>query len=889
MVNGRIFSVGDYFMHFASFRVLVEIIRKLKKTATEKNMAINKYVTTLSTLFISFADIIFFISSFVFLAKDKKQINHEIFNYSFGSSTFDLVILSLSRFCLLFGASIGLLYNNVHGAQNLDNSKRFIIYYGCFTAIFIVIKIMYFTEDSRNNMPARVWFMLGITLVTIITTYACWKLLSLSRSTYTRKKLEINRSGDASSIDSTGTSGSESGSEGVGSDAEDSDDDADDDDDGCKMNPVDKREASKLSGVATICKLIMLAKKDLVYVLIAFLFLITCSVCEVFLPYYTGNVLNYIIIDKSLTKFKESMLYMALLALLAGFSAGMRGGILTYIFGRYTLRLQNTLFAKIMQMEIGFFDERKTGEITSRLTSDCTKIGDGIGFNLNIFMRSIVKMVGILFFMVKLSWKLTIVMFITFPVIGIISEFFGKKYQVISEKVQSSLAHANSCAEESISSIRTVRSFAAEEVETNRYAKRLSKTLSLYKTEGFLTAGYEWSLEITDLVMLLLILYYGGHLVMLNDLSGGHLISFVLYSWDMSQCFEEIGDVFTGLMEVVGSAKNVCLYIERKPLISNSGTISTENGINGNIEFKNVTFSYPTREDITVLDDINFTVQPGEVVALVGPSGGGKTSIVSLLQHFYEPINGQILIDGVDVKEYEHHFLHAKMSLVQQEPVLFARKLSENIIYGLQFQVSDEEIENAAKLANAHSFILDLPETYKTETGEKGVQLSGGQKQRIAIARAMIRKPTILLLDEATSALDSESEHLVQQAINKNSTGRAIIIIAHRLSTVEKADKILVIDKGKIVERGKHQELIDKQGYYAGLVKRQILGSSYDEPLMKSPIQNHSAEGPVVRSRSNSPHSRLNLPNGSHHDSLGSSVSTVSSGGSSYKEHNVKV
>ena len=820
-------------------------------------MAINKYATVVIAFTTALADLMFFISAFIFMADDQIQIKHEIFHYSFGGSTFDLLIMSLSRFCLLIGAGLGLLHSNIHGVHNLKQSSKFIVYYGCFTAIYIVLKIMYFTEDSRNHMAPRVWWMLGITLLTIITTYSCWRLLSYSKCAQMDKTINPNR--DDTSIESNSVHSSNDSE--LCSD--DSDDDDDDDDGGCKMNPMDKKEAHKLSSSSTIFKLIKMAKHDIGYIFIGFIFLVTCAVSEVFLPYYSGLVLNYLIIDKSEEKFKESMLYMALLTLLAAFSAGMRGGIFTYIFGRYTLRLQGTLFSSIMKMEIGFFDVRKTGEITSRLTSDCTKIGDGIGYNLNVFMRSIVQIIGILSFMIKLSWKLSIVMLVTLPVIAIISEIFGNQYQKVSEKVQNSLAHANASAEESVSSMRTVRSFAAEEVEVHRYTKRLNRTLSLRKKEGMLVAGYQWSTEVTDLIMLLLILYYGGHLVMLKDLSGGHLISFVLYSWDMSAALENVGDVYTGLMEVIGSSKNVCLYIDRNPLVENNGTIAPEKGIDGHIEFKDVSFAYPSREDVTVLKDINFIAKPGEVVALVGPSGGGKTSIVNLLEHFYEPREGRILIDGVDVNQYEHHFLHEKMSLVQQEPVLFARKVSENIVYGLQFQVSDNDIEQSAKLANAHSFISSMPETYKTETGEKGIQLSGGQKQRVAIARAMIRKPTILLLDEATSALDSESEHLVQQAINKNLSGRTVIIIAHRLSTVEKADKILVIENGEIMETGKHQELIDKEGSYAALVKRQLLGSS-DQGVVTIPVLEHR-------------------------DSLGSSVSSFSSSTSSSLKSDLRV
>ena len=334
------------------------------------------------------------------------------------------------------------------------------------------------------------------------------------------------------------------------------------------------------------------------------------------------------------------------------------------------------------------------------------------------------------------------------------------------------------------------------------------------------------------------VLFYGGSLVLDGVMSAGALVSFMLYQQSLSASFQSLGDVFSALSAAVGAADKVVELINKKPAFEETGSEEPDTFV-GHLELRDVTFSYPARPSSIVLSNFNLAVQPGEVVALVGPSGGGKSSIVKLLERQYLPTSGAVLVDGRDLGSYQSGWLKRRMALVSQEPVLYARSIKRNIIYGMETEdgvpesevPTQNEIEEAARLANAHDFICALPEQYDTECGERGVQLSGGQKQRLAIARALVRKPSVLLLDEATSALDADSEAVVQEALDRTMVGRTVLVIAHRLSTVQGADRIVVIKKGTVVEMGTHEDLLERQGAYALLVKRQMTRSQSSASL----------------------------------------------------------
>ncbi|VDM53671.1 unnamed protein product [Angiostrongylus costaricensis] len=525
---------------------------------------------------------------------------------------------------------------------------------------------------------------------------------------------------------------------------------------------------------------------------------------RIFVPYYTGQVIATVVATKSYSALAASVSVMAFISCVSAIAAGLRGGSFEYAYSRINRAIRYDLFTGVVRQEVAFFDAHKTGEIASRIAADCQTMSDMVAMNVNVFLRNAVMLLGSMIFMMTLSWRLSLITFILVPIIFVASKIFGSYYDLLSERTQNSVAESNDVAEEVLSTMRTVRSFACENVEADRFYMKLTITLNVAKTKAIAYIGFLWVSELFQTFIIVAVLWYGGHLVLTGKMKGDLLISFLLYQMQLCENLRQMGEVWTGLMQSVGASRKVFEYIDRAPTILHYGA-AQPSLLRGRIEFRNVHFSYPTRNNVPILRDLSFTVEPGETVALVGPSGSGKSSCIALLENFYQPIAGQVFIDDVPIEEYEHHYIHRKIALVGQEPVLFARSIAENIRYGA------DVMEGTTM-------------KYATNVGEKGSQMSGGQKQRIAIARALVRQPAILLLDEATSALDTESEHLVQEAIYKNLGGKTVIMIAHRLSTVEKADKIIVINKGKVEQMGKHDELLQQPGTYAALVTRQMVG-----------------------------------------------------------------
>ncbi|KAM3867703.1 ABC-type oligopeptide transporter ABCB9 [Diretmus argenteus] len=743
--------------------------------------------------------------------------NEDTQNFNILRSVLDLWGMALVRASLLLGASVGVWWNREDGPRRVTALTTLILLI-CLTIVtYALAKLLMLTElEALAQQP---WF-LGLfswTCASSIGVMLLWMLLGKSSSSRSSGGgfEETGRLVDAAEEEEC-----EVGKEG-------------------KKGPSRKGNQDKATNSgATLGRLLTYCSKDGSLLCVAFLFLLISAVCEAFIPYYTGKAIDGIVVHQSMEYFTKPLVKLSALAIASSLAMGVRGGTFTLTFARLNLRLRNLLFRSLMSQEIGFFDENHTGDITSRLTADTTQVSDLISQNINVFLRSVVKGIGFFIFMFGMSWKLTLVTVMGFPYIAIISKVYGEYYKTLTKEVQTALAEANKVAEETISAMKTVRSFSNEDREADSYYSKLMVMFRLNRKQALAYACYMWSSCISELALQVAILYYGGHLVVTGQMTGGTLISFVIYELELGECLESIASVYTGLMQGVGAAEKVFEYLDRKPKHPLDGKEAPDT-CTGLVEFKDITFAYPTRPETDVLKGVSFLLRPGEVTALVGPSGSGKSSCVGLLENFYLPQQGQVLLDGKPVHTYQHDYLHSKVALVGQEPVLFARTVEENIAYGLD-DVPMEAVVQAAIKANAHDFISTLPKGYDTGVGEKGTQLSGGQKQRVAIARGLIRNPRVLILDEATSALDAESEHIVQQALNNIMREHTVLVIAHRLSTVEKADNIIVIDRGLVAEQGTHSQLMASGGLYYKLVQRQLLGIEVAEAEDLSPGSQHS-------------------------------------------------
>ncbi|XP_058864933.1 antigen peptide transporter 2-like [Acipenser ruthenus] len=575
-------------------------------------------------------------------------------------------------------------------------------------------------------------------------------------------------------------------------------------------------EEKKQQARVLFMRVIGYSKPDIVLLGGAFLFLSLAVIFEMFIPFYTGKVIDILGSRYKQNAFSSAILFMGLFSLGSSLSAGLRGGLFMCSLSRLNKRVRVLLFRTLVKQEIGFFETTKTGDITSRLSTDTTLMSQSVAMNMNVFLRSLMKTLAVLSLMVSLSWRLTLVTVIETLLISILQNIYNSYYQRLAKEVQDSIARSNEAAGEAVSAIKTVRSFATEDTEAKRYDSKLSDTQRLKNSRDTIRAAHLLLRRLITLAVQVVMLYYGRCLIKAGEMSTGSLVAFILYQRELGSHIRALVYICSNMLNSVGAAAKVFEYLDRRPLVSTDGSLQPET-LRGHVQFKNVSFTYPSRPDVPVIKSVSFELRPGEITALVGPSGGGKSTCVCLLERFYQPQSGEILLDGAPLQDYQHSYLHRKIALVGQEPVLFVGSIKDNIGYGLP-ECSLERAQEAARRANAHGFVTSLERGYNTDAGERGGQLAGGQKQRIAIARALVRNPQLLILDEATSCLDIESEHAIQESLSRT-RGQTVLVIAHRLKTVEKADHIIVIEGGEVREQGTHHELMRREGNYHRLVQ----------------------------------------------------------------------
>ena len=584
---------------------------------------------------------------------------------------------------------------------------------------------------------------------------------------------------------------------------------------------ADPRDRSKSKRVSALKELWPFLKPYKLMILAAFIVLTLTAVVSLILPLAVRRVVDTFSLGNTIILDQYFVAAIGIAGLLS-IGTALRYALVTRLGERVVTDIRKAVFARVIHLSPQFFEKIMTGEVLSRITTDTTVILSVIGSSISIALRNVFILIGGMILMLLTSLKLTSLVFLIVPAILVPILVLGRRLRVISRENQDWIAASSGNASEALMAVQTVQAFSHENLTKKSFDSVAETSFSSAKkriiTRSFLTVIVIF-LVFSGVVG---VLWVGARDVRNELMSVGMLVQFVIYSIMVAGAVAALSEIWSELQRAAGATERLVELLNIEDTVNDPvEAVSSPSSWSGEITFRDITFAYPTRADEATLSNINLEIKPGETIALVGPSGAGKSTFIQLLQRFYDPDQGVIFLDGIDIKTMNRLEFRKSIALVPQDPVIFATTVMENIRFGNP-EANDEEIYEAARSAAAHDFISDLPKGYSTYVGERGVMLSGGQKQRVAIARAILRNAPVLLLDEATSALDAENERSVQKAFDHLSKGRTTIVVAHRLATVKKADKIIVLDKGKIIAHGNHHKLISEKGLYARLASLQF-------------------------------------------------------------------
>jgi ATP-binding cassette subfamily B protein len=592
-------------------------------------------------------------------------------------------------------------------------------------------------------------------------------------------------------------------------------------DDAARRRPKGKR-------LQPLRELIPFVARYKLVVAAAFVALCASTAVMLFVPMTVRTVIDEGFSTENASAIDEYFIGLMLVALLMGLTSSLRFFLVSWIGERVVTDLRAEVFEHVLGQSPAFFETNHTGEIQSRLTTDTTLIKTVVGSTVSIALRNAFTLVGAITMLVFTSAKLAGLVLLAIPVISLPLLLFGRMVRRLSRKSQDTLADTNVFAGEALTFVQTVQAFTHEDADRGRY--RHVVEVAFHAARQRLIARATLTALVIFLVFAFIagILWVGAQGVLSGTMSGGLLSQFVLYALFCAMSMAALTEVWGDLQLASGAAERLFELLAIKPEIdAPEHPVALPIPSDGHVEFRGVEFAYPTRPEIIALSNFGFIAAGGETVAIVGPSGAGKSTVLRLLLRFYDPSDGQVLVDGVDVREADPRDVRNRMAIVPQESAIFTQSLRENIRYGRP-EASDAEVEHAAEIALVDEFARELPRGYDTLLGENGMTLSGGQRQRVAIARAVLKDAPILLLDEATSSLDSQSERLVQRALERLKAGRTTIVIAHRLATIRGADRILVVEGGRVVESGRHDDLVREGGLYADLARMQIDGEGWE-------------------------------------------------------------